>query len=65
MSKSNTVTSSHHNLSIKDYISFVKSRSKDKKELSNKKSKSPPRTTHSPKESRNNEEWILMQNRYL
>jgi len=65
MNKSNTATNAHHNLSIKDYISFVKSRSKDKTELPHKKNKSPPRTSYSPKESHNNEEWIMMQNRYL
>ena len=65
MNKSNTVTNSQHNLSIKDYISFVKSRSKDKIELAHKKSKSPPRTSYLSKESHHNEEWFMMQNRYL
>lgn len=65
MNKSNTIPNSPHNLSIKDYLAFVKSRSKDKQEIQTRKSKSPPRNNNSPKHSHNHEELVIMQNRYL
>ena len=66
MNKTNYATTSQKNFPIKDYLEYLKSRSKDKQEYERKCSKSPPQIDKTNKSEPKNETQELhqLQKRY-